>query len=291
MQIVIILEVLCIFGEGLAERRDDFRVVFCKFFACDPPAHGHISSGSGKHIVNALQPGLCGDRLERFDVPNNIHIAIGHRRRHIRIGHLRQVNTVWAHARFLELGVHRDGADVLQVIDRKTLALNIREFVDFGVFCHKNAVIIGGDVVVAACTTESDADFFGDLLATSFRARGGTGLIIDGGVRDTADLADMDFPVFATAVHARGTVKETLGSVSVPVVCAGAVVNPGDVVVADADGVVVVPREKVVDVVEVSEAREAKEARVRDRLAAGELGLDVYDMRDKLAAKGLRYNK
>ena len=146
-----------------------------------------------------------------------------------------------------------------------------------------------GDVVVAACTTDSDAGFFGDLLATSFRARGGAGLVIDGGVRDTADLADMDFPVFAKAIHARGTVKETLGSVNIPVTCAGAVVIPGDVVVGDADGVVVVPRDKVAEVVETSKAREAKEDGVRERLAAGELGLDVYGMRDKLAAKGLQY--
>ena len=146
-----------------------------------------------------------------------------------------------------------------------------------------------GDVVVAACTTDSDAGFFGDLLATSFRARGGVGLVIDGGVRDTADLAEMDFPVFAKAIHARGTVKETLGSVNIPVTCAGAVVNPGDVVVGDADGVVVVPREKVAEVVEASKTRETKESGVRERLAAGELGLDVYGMRDKLAAKGLQY--
>lgn len=146
-----------------------------------------------------------------------------------------------------------------------------------------------GDVVVAACTTDSDAGFFGDLLATSFRARGGTGLVIDGGVRDVADLEQLDFPVFAKAIHARGTVKETLGSVNIPVTCAGAVVHPGDVVVGDADGVVVVPRDKVPEVVDASRGREEKEAGVRKRLAAGELGLDVYGMRDKLAAKGLQY--
>ena len=113
--------------------------------------------------------------------------------------------------------------------------------------------------------------------------------MIDGGVRDIADLEQLDFPVFAKTIHARGTVKETLGSVNIPVVCAGATVNPGDVVVGDADGVVVVPREKLADVVEASKAREATEAAVRERLAAGELGLDVYGMRDKLAAKGLEY--
>src|SRR5690625_1913382 len=146
-----------------------------------------------------------------------------------------------------------------------------------------------GDVVVAACTTESDAGFFGELLATSFRARGGVGLVIDGGVRDVSELEAMDFPVFAKTIHARGTVKETLGSVNVPVNCASATVHPGDVVVGDADGVVVVPRDRVAAVADASQARETKEAGVRERLAAGELGLDVYGMRDKLAAKGLEY--
>lgn len=148
-----------------------------------------------------------------------------------------------------------------------------------------------GDVVVAGCTTESDAGFFGELLATSFRARGGAGLVIDGGVRDTAELQEMDFPVFARAIHARGTVKETLGSVNVPVTCANATVNPGDVVVGDADGVVVVPQDNVAQVVEASRGREEKEVTVRARLQTGELGLDVYGMRDKLEAKGLRYNE
>src|SRR5699024_410178 len=146
-------------------------------------------------------------------------------------------------------------------------------------------------VVVAGCTTESDAGFFGELLATSFRARGGAGLVIDGGVRDTAELQEMDFPVFARAIHARGTVKETLGSVNVPFNCANATVNPGDVVVGHADGVVVVPQDNVAQVVEASRGREEKEATVRARLQTGELGLDVYGMRDKLKAKGLRYNE
>src|SRR5699024_5524592 len=140
----------------------------------------------------------------------------------------------------------------------------------------------GDVVVVAGCITESDAGFFGELLATSFRARGGTGLVIDGGVRDTAELHEMDFRIFARAIHARGTVKETLGSVSLPVNCAVATVNPCDVVVGDADGVVVVPRERVSQVVEASLIREEKEATVRARLQAGELGLDVYGIRDKL---------
>ncbi|MBT2541560.1 4-carboxy-4-hydroxy-2-oxoadipate aldolase/oxaloacetate decarboxylase [Streptomyces sp. ISL-44] len=146
-----------------------------------------------------------------------------------------------------------------------------------------------GDVVVAACTTETEDGFFGDLLATSFRSRGGRGLVIDGGVRDVADLAEMDFPVFARAINAKGTVKATLGSVNVPVVCANALVRPGDVVVADGDGVVVVPRERVAAVAAASAAREAGEAGKRARFRAGELGLDLYGMRGPLAERGLRY--
>jgi 4-hydroxy-4-methyl-2-oxoglutarate aldolase len=146
-----------------------------------------------------------------------------------------------------------------------------------------------GDVLVLAPTSDSDAGYFGDLLATSLIARGVKALIINAGVRDTKDLTEMKFPVWSKCVFSQGTVKETLGSVNVPVVCAGALVHPGDLIIADDDGVVVVAREEAGAVLKKSKQREADEEEKRKRLAAGELGLDIYNMRERLAALGLRY--
>jgi 4-hydroxy-4-methyl-2-oxoglutarate aldolase len=145
-----------------------------------------------------------------------------------------------------------------------------------------------GDVLVVTTTSDSTDGMFGDLLAVSTRAHGGVGLIIDAGIRDVADLTTMEFPVWAKAVHSQGTVKATAGSVNVPVVCAGAAIRPGDVVVADIDGVVIVPRLQAADVARLSDERVAKEEKARARLRAGELGLDFYGLRSKLTELGFR---
>jgi 4-hydroxy-4-methyl-2-oxoglutarate aldolase len=146
-----------------------------------------------------------------------------------------------------------------------------------------------GDVLVVTTTSDSTDGMFGELLATSLVAHGVLGLIIDAGVRDVSELTAMDFPVWAKAIHAQGTVKSTAGSVNIPVVCAGASVEPGDVIVADQDGVVVVPRETAAEAAKASQARIAKEEKARERLRAGEVGLDFYGLRAKLKELGVEW--
>ena len=146
-----------------------------------------------------------------------------------------------------------------------------------------------GDILVVVTTSESTDGMFGELLATSLQAHGVVGLIIDAGVRDTLELTEMKFPVWAKAISGQGTVKASPGSVNIPVVCAGALVQPGDVIVGDADGVVVVPRAKAAEIARLGDQRRSKEEKTRERLAKGELGVDFYGLRAKLKELGVEY--
>jgi 4-hydroxy-4-methyl-2-oxoglutarate aldolase len=150
-------------------------------------------------------------------------------------------------------------------------------------------VLKKGDILVVACSSENSDGAFGDLLATSLKALGARGIVLDMGCRDAAEITEMKFPLWSRAISARGTVKATIGSVNVPVVCAGVAVKPGDVVVADDDGVVIVPRLEAAKAAKAGEEREKKEAGSRARLQKGEIGLDIYEMRKTLADKGLKY--